>query len=332
MRWKFSLIILLFLGLIILDICYGAVAISVKEITQSLLYPDLVSSPVNSIIREFRIPKAITALLAGSGLAVSGLLMQTLFRNPLAGPFVLGISNGASLGVAAFLLGGISISLPLIGQIGLIGAACLGSLSVLGVILLFSRKGLSNVSLLIIGLMIGSASGSIVSILQSLAEPERLQSFVFWSFGSVSNVAWSDIAILSIVILIGFFLTFRIQNSLSVFIVGEDYASSVGVRISRLKFMMIVITCLLAGTITAFCGPIAFVGLAVPHMARLLLRTEQFTRLFPFCIIIGACFILICDIGTQIPWISFSIPLNAISAIIGAPIVISMVIGKRKAI
>lgn len=281
------------------------------------------------IITQLRLPRAIMAVLTGAGLAIAGMLMQTLFRNPLAGPFVLGISSGAGLGVAISIMGGSLLGYSFVSGLGIIVSSILGSLAVFLLIILISLRIKDTMGLLIIGLMVGSLSSAIVGILQYFSPSEQLRRYVFWGLGSLGNLTWNELAIIAIFIfisLIGLLLIFKPLNAL---LLGETYARSLGINITKTRWIIISITCLLAGSITAFAGPIAFIGLAVPHIARMLISTMDHKKLIPLVIIIGAALLLACDIVAQLPFSNYSLPINAVTSLVGAPLVIWLIVKKR---
>ncbi|UII33998.1 iron ABC transporter permease [Fulvivirga ulvae] len=327
----YTLAIILLIILFLLDIRYGTVNIPLDQVMKSLTGKPLEKESWGFIITEFRLPKALTALLVGSGLSVAGLLMQTLFRNPLAGPFVLGISNGASLGVALLVMSGSSVFniLYQLGNWGVVVAAVLGSSAVLSFVLLVSAKVKDNVSLLIVGLMVGSASGAIVSVLQFFSDAELIQAYVIWTFGSLAGVSWEQLQILTPIVLLGILLAFISQKQLNTFLLGEQYARGLGISIKKYRIVVIIASCLLAGSITAFCGPVAFIGLAIPHIARAVFQTANHSILIPSVILIGSIVMLICDMIAQMPGEQTTLPINAVTALLGAPIVISVVIRSR---
>lgn len=273
-------------------------------------------------------------MIAGGGLAISGLLMQTLFRNPLAGPFVLGLSSGASLGVAFLILGasafgGILGSL-LLSQWSLVIAAGLGSFMVLLAVLAVTFRIKDTMAILIIGLMFGSLTTAVVSVLSYFSNAERLQQYIFWSFGSLGNQSWEGVGILSICFILGLILSIGSSKSLNSLLLGENYAKSMGLHIKRTTFIVILATSILAGGITAFVGPIAFVGLAVPHLVRQFFKTSNHFILMPAVLLFGALLMLLCDTVAQLPFSAFTLPINAITSLIGAPVVIWLLVRKRK--
>ena len=324
---------ILLIALFLVNIALGSIHIPIKSIFKIILGDDQVKSAWTYIIIDYRIPKALTAVLTGSGLAISGLMMQTLFKNPLAGPFVLGISSGASLGVAFFILGGSALGLTSIlapGSWGTILAASLGSFAVLSVVLLVASRVRDAMALLIIGLMFGSLTSAVVSILAYFSPAEELQRYMFWSFGSLGDISWNALGVLFICYSIGILLAFSICKSLNSLLLGEAYAQSIGVSLQRSRFVILISTSILAGSLTAFVGPIAFVGLAVPHLIRQWFTASNHWTLMPACILGGALLMLICDTLAQMPGLAFTLPINAITSIIGAPIVIWLLIRKKK--
>lgn len=286
------------------------------------------------IIFNYRFPKAITAIIVGSGLGISGLLMQTLFRNPLAGPFVLGITSGASLGVAlvtmgAPLFGGIALGI-LASKWSLIVAATLGSFLVLLTVLVVSSKVRDTMAILIIGLMFASISAAAVNVLSYFSSAEELQQFFFWGFGSLGNLDWNEILVLSVIYSLGLFFSIISIKTLNTLLLGENYAKSLGIDIKKSRLIIIIATSLLAGTITAFAGPIAFIGLAIPHITRQVFNTSNHKILIPAVFLFGAIIMLICDIIAQLPGSDSTLPINAITSLFGAPIVIWLLVRKRK--
>jgi iron complex transport system permease protein len=316
------------------NISLGSVSIPLKEIFNTLTGGTPPKESWETIILNFRLPKAITAILVGSGLSICGLLMQTLFRNPLAGPFVLGISSGASLGVAFLILGssafgGILLSASIYSW-SLPIAASLGAFLVLSAVILAANKVRNTMSILIIGLMFGSFSSAIISVLAYFSEADQIQQYLFWSFGSLGNLTWNEISIFTFIYFIGIIGAVSVIKPLNSFLLGENYAKSLGINIKKSRNTILLITSLLTGAITAFSGPIAFVGLAVPHIARMIFTTSNHKILIPSTAIIGAITLLICDSIAQLPTSEFTLPINAITSLFGAPIVIWLLIRKKK--
>jgi iron complex transport system permease protein len=327
---------LLFLGLIVLffiNISFGSITIPFKEVYSSLTGGQSSKSTWEYIIINYRLPKAITAVLVGMGLSISGLLMQTLFRNPLAGPYVLGLSSGASLGVAFVILG--ASILPsflsgiLLSPYGIVLASTLGSTSVLLLVLLVSQQLRDTMAILIVGLMFGSFTSAVVGVLTYFSSAEQLQKFTFWSMGNLGNLSWSSILILTICVLLGLFLSLLSIKPLNALLLGENYAKSMGLNFNKARLIIILATSILAGSITAYAGPIAFIGLAVPHIAKLVFQTSNHTVLYWSTLLFGAAIMLICDVVSQMPGMEITLPINAITSILGAPVVIWLLVRKR---
>ncbi|MBR6167867.1 MAG: iron ABC transporter permease [Paludibacteraceae bacterium] len=314
-----------FLGIILvlffaLDVCSGSVWI----------WPFGDLSPMDrNILHAIRLPKAVTAILAGASLSVAGLIMQTLFRNPLAGPYTLGVSSGASLGVAMLtMLGGIlsTFHFPLL-SIGLPVAACIGAILVLLLVLAVSRRVTSNVSLLIVGMMFGSIAGALVSVLQNFANPDALKLFIVWTLGSLSSVGWSDMQMMLPILVLGTLFVLLALKPLNGLLLGEDYARGLGINVSRTRLFIVLATGLLAGGVTAFCGPIAFIGVAVPHIARGLFNTSNHRITVPASALIGACLLLVCDVLCSL--FTYPMPISTVSALFGAPVIIWIILKKK---
>ncbi|HEU4789305.1 MAG TPA: iron ABC transporter permease [Flavobacterium sp.] len=326
----------LFLGLIILffvNISLGSITIPFKEVYTSLTGGQSSKSTWEYIIINYRLPKAITAVLVGMGLSISGLLMQTLFRNPLAGPYVLGLSSGASLGVAFVILG--ASVLPsflsgiLLSPYGIVLASTLGSTSVLLLVLLVSQRLRDTMAILIVGLMFGSFTSAVVGVLTYFSSAEQLQKFTFWSMGNLGNLSWTSILILTICVLLGLFLSLLSIKPLNALLLGENYAKSMGLNFNKARLIIILATSILAGSITAYAGPIAFIGLAVPHIAKLVFQTSNHNVLFWSTLLFGAAIMLVCDVVSQMPGMEITLPINAITSILGAPVVIWLLVRKR---
>ncbi len=325
--WIFILLLVATALLFLLDLSIGSIKIPFTELLSALIGKS--SDPIHAeIIFNFRMPKAVAAILAGAALSVAGLLMQTLFRNPLADPYILGVSSGASLGVAILMMS--SSILPFLwiqSSWGLILAAIIGASFVLLLVIGVSYKLQSAVSLLIVGIMFGTIAGSIVSILQYFSNPDAVKLFILWTFGSLSAVTYENLQILIPIILIGLSLAVYLHKDADGLLLGENYAKSLGVNIKSTRILIVISTGILAGSITAFTGPIAFVGIAVPHIARGIFRTSVHKVLIPASILIGAALILVCDIISQIP--TYTLPINTISALFGAPIIIWIILRRR---
>ena len=329
---NFILLSVLLLVFFFINISLGSVSIPFKEIFYTLIGEFTTKESWQTIILDFRLPKAITAILVGSGLSICGLLMQTLFRNPLAGPFVLGVSSGASLGVALLILGssvfGGFFLTSSISNWSLAIAASLGAFLVLFAVILAANSVRNTMSILIIGLMFGSLTAAVISVLAYFSEATKIQQYLFWSFGSLGNLTWSELSVFGSIYLVGILACFTVTKPLNSFLLGENYAKSLGINIKKSRNIILVITSLLTGVITAFSGPIAFVGLAVPHIAKMLFTTSNHKILIPASAIIGGIVLLICDSIAQLPTSEFTLPINAITSLFGAPIVIWLLIRK----
>lgn len=331
-KWRKVLfgLILSIIVCFILSLSLGSVSIPFSFIAEYFL-GSADEGVWKNIILNFRIPKALTAILAGSALAISGLQMQTLFRNPLAGPFILGISSGAGLGVAIVIFLGIWLG-SFFGLTGmgrswiLVGASALGSFLVLSVVLAASLRIRSSISLLIIGLMFGSAVSAFVSILQYFSQAENIQAYVIWSFGSLGSLSWSELYVMIPIILLSLIGSFLLSKPLNLLLIGEDYAESMGLNLKRTRTLIIINTSLLAGTITAFCGPIAFIGLAIPHITRMLFNTSNHLLLTPLVVLLGGVSLLVFDIIAQLPGSEVTLPINAVTSLFGAPFVIWLIL------
>ncbi|WP_426063583.1 iron chelate uptake ABC transporter family permease subunit [Flavobacterium sp. DSP2-3-1] len=319
--------------LFIINISLGSVSIPVKDVFRSLTGENASKETWEYIIINYRLPKATAAILVGMGLSISGLLMQTLFRNPLAGPYVLGLSSGASLGVAIVILG--ATLLPpflatlLLSSYGIILASSLGSFTVLLAVLAVSHRLRDTMAILIVGLMFGSLTSAIVGTLTYFSTAEQLQKFTFWSLGNLGNLSWTSISLLSICVAIGLLLSLFSIKPLNSLLLGENYAKSLGLNYKKSRLIIIFATSILAGSITAFAGPIAFIGLAVPHISKLVFQTSNHTILFWSTILFGAIIMLICDSISQLPGSDFTLPINAVTSIFGAPIVIWLLIRRK---
>ncbi|MBF04557.1 MAG: iron ABC transporter [Flavobacterium sp.] len=338
MTKKFTILliclVLVLVFLTLLNISLGSIKIPFKEVAQALMGNATSKTSWDYIIVNFRLPKAITAILVGIALSISGLLMQTLFRNPLAGPYVLGLSSGASLGVAMVVLGAgilpLGLSKVFTSSLGLVLASGIGSSLVLLAVLLVSERLKDTMSILIVGLMFGSITSAIVSVLSYFTTAEQLQKYTFWQMGSLGNLSWSNVSFLAIITCIGISLSFLVIKPLDALLLGERYASSLGVNFKRTRYIILFATSILAGSITAFVGPIAFIGLAVPHMAKLLFQTSNHFILFWSTSLLGAIVLLFCDIVAQLPGNDITLPINAITSIIGAPIVVWLLVRKKR--
>ena len=325
-RILFILLTALVVVLFAADMMVGSVGISAKDVLAALMGG---SDPVTrKIVIDIRLMKAIVAILAGAALSVSGLQMQTLFRNPLAGPYVLGVSSGASLGVALFILGA-----PLLGiggsawlsTVGVAGAAWIGAAAILAVVAAVSQRIKDIMVILILGMMASSGVSAIVQILQYMSNEEALKSFVIWTMGSLGDVTTSQLALVAPAIIAGLIISVSVIKPLNLLLLGESYARTMGLNIRRTRSLILLSTTLLAGTVTAFCGPIGFIGLAIPHVARILFCDADHRTLLPAAALTGAVSLLICDIISKI----LVLPVNTITALLGIPIVIWVVIRNK---
>ena len=324
------IMLLLFAGCLV----YGAVSIPADSVIDILLGNDTGKPAWQNIVLESRLPQAITAIMAGASLAVSGLLLQTLFRNPLAGPSILGISDGANLAVAAVLLyfGG---SLQLVsdwsisGYLAVMLAAFVGAALILGLIVYFATKVRNNVMLLIIGIMIGYITSSLISILNYYASTDKVHAFVMWGMGNFSGVSLEQLPYFVTFTLAGLLLSILLIKPLNALLLGELYAANLGIKVKQARLLILVCTGILTATTTAFCGPIAFIGLAVPHMARLLLGTSNHKQLLPVTLLFGANIALLCNMLMVIPGTNNILPLNAVTPILGAPVIIYVIINRK---
>ncbi len=315
--------------LFILGLSHGSVRIPSREVFIILTGGEGNNPVWTDIVLNLRLPRILAAMLGGSALGIGGLLMQTLFLNPLAGPFVLGINAGASLGVAlVILLSGIAgfssflSGIGMLAEMGMVIAATLGSALVIIMVLILARRIASKTVLLLIGIMFGYAVSALVSVLIHFSMAERVQSFLAWTFGSFSTVSWKELKVMIPVITISLALTFPLGKDLNVLLMGETYASSMGVAARKVKNSVILLTALLAATVTAFCGPVAFLGIAVPHLARNIARTGDHRVLIPMCILLGSIVALLSDLIAHFPGQGVVLPLNAVTSLIGAPVVI----------
>lgn len=331
---QFSALFCVLVMTLLVSIGLGSVAIPIDEIIAVLLGNNSSKSSWNTIILHFRLPKAITAMLVGSGLSIAGLLMQTLFKNPLAGPFVLGISSGASLGVAILLLGsgifGGVLATIAFSSWGLAIASSIGAGLVMLAVLVTATKVRNTMSILIIGLMFGTVTSAIISVLTFFSNADKIQQFVFWGFGSLGNLSWNEILVFFTIYIIAILNLIYIIKPLNSLLIGENYAKSLGINIKKNRNIILLITSLLTGVITAFAGPIAFIGLAVPHITKLVFKTSDHKILLPAVAILGAIILLFCDIVAQLPTSEFTLPINAVTSLIGAPVVIWLLIRKKK--
>ena len=325
-------ILILGLFLFVLNLIIGSVSISWNDFSKAVFEAE--DSTFRSIIIDFRLPQAITALLAGIGLSVSGLLMQTLFRNPLADPSILGISSGASLGVAlVVLLGGSALAgLSWWSTMGISMAAFIGAFLVLLLILSLSSRLNSMVSLILVGIMIAYIAGSVTDVLKFMGQKDDVHAFVVWGLGSFSSIGKAQLPFLGIVVAVGVIAAFLLSKTLNLLLLGQRYAENLGVNIRRSSMFVILVSGLLTAVVTAFCGPIAFLGLAVPHIARFLFKTSDHRLLLPATALIGMDLALFCNLIARLPGFDGNLPINSVTALIGAPVVLAVIFKSQKTI
>lgn len=321
-----ALIVLSFINL-----STGSVSIPISDLLNFVFGKNL-SDPINhNILMNFRVPKMVSAWLAGAALSVSGLQMQTVFRNPLAGPYVLGISSGASLGVALVLMGASAFGLNfLAGQLGIVFAALAGAFLVLMLILAVSARIRDIMTILILGMMFGTAVSAITSLLQFFGSEASLKSYVIWTMGSLGGVGRDKLWLYALMVITGLVLAWVYVRPLNVLGIGDSYARTLGFNVKRIRFFVFLSTSILAGTATAFNGPIAFIGLAVPHLVRFAFRTSNHAILLPASAIVGASVVLLCDIIAQLPGSALVLPLNSIASLMGIPVVVYIVIRNKR--
>lgn len=336
--YKFLLLFFASLVFFVLNLLLGTVEIPVGAILRILLGDESVSEIWRNIILSSRVPQALTATVAGAGLAVSGLQMQTVFRNPLAGPSVLGISNGASLGVAFVVLlsgslGGVALSrLGYLGDAAMSIAAIVGSLAVMALILYVSQKVKGNVTLLIIGVMIGYLATAIIGVLKFFSAEEDVKAYVVWGLGSFARVS-GDQMTLFVLLMVGLLpLSMLLSKTMNLLLLGDLYASNLGLNLRRARLLVISCSGILVAIVTAYCGPIMFIGLAVPHLCRALFQTSDHRILMPATMLAGACLALVCNLVARMPGFEGALPVNSVTALVGAPIIASVIFRRRQSI
>ncbi|MDO4756678.1 MAG: iron ABC transporter permease [Parabacteroides sp.] len=330
----YPLLILVLLLLFAAGLVYGAVSIPLGSVLDILLGHEVERMAWVNIVWQSRLPQAVTALLAGASLAVSGLLLQTLFRNPLAGPSILGISDGANLGVAAIMLYfggslGLLTDFPISGYLALILAAFAGAVAILSLIIYFSAKVKNNVMLLIIGIMVGYVASSLISVLNFYASSDKVHAFVMWGLGNFSGVSLGQLPYFLGFTILGLLLSILLIKPLNALLLGEMYAANLGIKIKRTRILILFCAGLLTATTTAFCGPISFIGLAVPHIARLLLGSSNHKMLLPVTLLLGASIALLCNVLMVLPGTDHILPLNAVTPILGAPVIIYVIVNRK---
>lgn len=332
--YVYILLTALLIVLFVISLVYGSVSIPVGEVWNILTGQGTERIAWEHILLHSRLPQSCTAILAGAALAVSGLLLQTLFKNPLAGPSILGITDGANLGVAVVMLYfggslGQMTGLAMNAYLTIVLAAFVGASMVLGIIIYFSTKVKSNVILLIIGIMVGYLVSSVISILNYYASADKVQAFVMWGLGNFSGVSREQLPYFALFSLCGLFIALLLIKPLNALLLGEMYAANLGVKIKRTRFLILFCTGLLAASVTAFCGPISFIGLAVPHIARLMLGTSNHNSLLPVTLITGSCVALLCTILMVVPGSNIILPLNAVTPLLGAPVIIYVLLNRK---
>jgi iron complex transport system permease protein len=331
-RFIFSVLLLLIFILLILDIFLGSVSIKASEVIRAIFTHT--NSNFETIILKFRLPKAITALTVGVALSLSGLQMQTIFRNPMAGPYVLGISSGASLGVAFVILGfSANITTDSLNGFGnwiLVAASWAGAGAVMMLIMVISSRVKDIMTVLILGIMLASGISAIVTIMQYFSNETMLKAYVIWTMGSLGNLTSSQLNVLLISVSVGVIMSLFSSKMLNALLLGENYAGSIGLNVRFARAVIFICTSILAGSVTAFCGPIGFIGIAVPHIARILFKTSDHKVLVPGTILLGGAVMLISDIISQLPGSENVLPVNAVTSLIGIPVVIWVILRNRK--
>ncbi len=330
------LIALLIFVFFLLNILLGSVQIPFKDIWH-ILWGDYDGNEIwQNIVWKSRIPQALTALVAGAGLSVSGLQMQTVFRNPLAGPSVLGISSGASMGVAFVVLlsgtiGGVALSkVGIMGEIALTISAIIGSLSIMALIIFVSQKVKGNVTLLIIGVMVGYVANAVIGVLKYFSVEEDIRAYVIWGLGSFARVSGNQMTLFVSIMLVLLPLSFLLVKTLNLLLLGDAYARNLGLNIRRARLQVITCSGVLVAIVTAYCGPIIFLGLAVPHLCRSLFRTSDHRILMPASLLMGGAMALVCNLIARMPGFEGALPVNSVTALVGAPVVISVLFNKRR--
>jgi len=328
-RTTFVLLSILLIVLFFADILLGSVNLSLSVFGDLIVGNDI-SAAHEIIILDSRIPKALTAILCGIALSISGLLMQSLFRNPLAGPYILGISSGAGLGVAILVMGAGIFGIAISSVFSFSIAAILGALFILMILFLVSIKVKDVMTLLILGVMLGAIATAIIGLIQYFTTDYQLKSFIIWSLGSFAGVSYDELKVMASIIAIGVVVAFGFSKGLNAILMGDSYATSIGFSVMRIRLIVIIASGILAGITTAFCGPIGFVGIVVPHLARLLFQSANHRLLIPACMLIGSCVLLFSDILSALPTNGIRLPINSITAILGIPVIIWILFSKRK--
>ncbi len=331
-RLLYIYLTLILLFLIIINLSLGSVIIPIKSLLSIITNTDT-PQYVKDIVISFRVPKVITAIMAGAALSVCGVQMQTLFRNPLADPYILGISSGAGLGVAIYVMGasvmGLSMDSSLISNLGIASSAWLGAAAITTIILIVSLKLKDNISLLIFGIMLASVVSAIISLIQYLSSASSLKSFVVWTMGSFSGLSYNQIIILTVLLIVGMGISIYNIKDLNTLLMGEIYSKNLGVKLQKTRLRILVATTLLAGGVTAFCGPIGFIGIAVPHISRMIFKNSNHKILLPASALVGSIIMVLADTVAQLPGSSGVIPINTVSALIGVPVIFAIILKNR---
>jgi len=329
-----TLLFVALLGLFAADLLLGTVQIPARVVWAALLGGQEMEAKYRILVLESRLPRAITAVLGGSALAACGLLMQTFFRNPVAGPYILGISSGASLGVALLLLGqgsvGLLASWDSGSAPGVVVASSAGAALTMGIMLLLATRVRDPATLLVFGLMMGSFTGALVSLLQYQADAASLRDFVYWTFGSLDHTHWAELGLLAPILGVCFGVGWLFSGRFDLLALGDDYARSMGLAVNLTRAIAILLTALMAGAVTAYCGPISFIGVAVPHAVRALSGRTSHLVLWPLCALGGAVLLLGCDLISRMPGMDTTLPINAVTALVGAPAVAAIVWRMRR--
>ncbi len=333
-RWARWLLVLSLFGagavvLLVLNVSLGSVTIPFLDVWSIILGGEGDSEIFGPVVWKIRAPRALAALLSGSGLAVSGLLLQVFFRNPIVGPYILGISSGAALMVALVILGGFTLGIASVSPLFLSGAAFVGAMAVMLIVMAVATRVRDIITLLVVGLMMGFMASALSSILIAFAERERVQGFVLWTLGSFSGFRWEELEIVAVASALLLSAAFLLSKPLNAFLLGENYAQSMGVNIRLFRYLIILICGALAGVVTAFAGPVAFIGLAVPHMARLCLGTSDNRVLIPGAILLGAAVTSACDLLARMMFSPVELPISATTSLFGAPVVIFLLLRRR---
>jgi len=327
-RYLFVVLILLLPLLFVLDLFFGSINIPFEQVLD-ILGGDAKQDSNSIIVLQSRLPKAITAVLCGTALAVSGLLMQSLFQNPLAGPYILGISSGSGLAVAIVIMGASIFGISLTSVVALPIAAMIGAISILILLFILSFKVRDIMTLLILGVMVGAIATAFIGIIQFFTSDYQLKSYLIWTLGSLESVDYQDLKVMAMIISISSLVIYLFSKSLNTLLLGESYAKSIGVSIVKTRLIVILVSGTLTGIVTAYCGPIGFIGIVIPHLARLMFQTTSHQVLIPACILMGASTLLFSDLISNLPSDGIRLPINSITAILGIPAILWIILNKR---